>query len=344
MKLSSLAREIVYPATHVAVAIPMIVSWLLFTVAKIFGLFGLLLFLATLVPFCRYLMCLLDARAYGRDAPAFDAELMAFIGDAWNLFPLVTAGLLLWFQITLEIRFGSNTSLMATAILSFALPASLGVLSVTRSPLQSLNPIALGRFVIAVGVDYLQLVLVLTGYTLGFMALARAGLPGMLADLAIVYGLALMYSMTGVIAERRKLTDEVDIPAPIPVSERDNRERLLKQRKNIANHAYGFASRGNRESGLRHIRTHIDGEADPDDASDWFFNEMMTWDNKDAALVFAQAYLHRLLIERQDHKALKLMSQCLHADPRFRPAQDDRLAVDELADLNGRQDLIRLMR
>ena len=344
MKLSSLAREFVFPATHVAVAIPMILSWFLFSVAVFFGLFGLLLFLATLVPFCRYLMCLLDARAYGRDAPAFDAELMAFVGDAWSLFPLLTAGLLLWFQIVLEAKLGPGTSLAATAVLSIAFPASLGVLSVTRSPLQSLNPVALARFVVAVAVNYVQLVLVLVGYAFALVVLDRAGLPGPLVDLAIIYGLALMFSLTGAIAERRKLTDEVDIPAPLPVTESENREKLLKQRQRIANHAYGFASRGNRSGGLRHIQAHVDQEADLDDASDWFFNEMLTWDDKDAALAFAQAYLHRLLIERQDHKSLKLISQCFHADPRFRVRQEDREAAVEIAELNGRQDLIRLLR
>ena len=94
MKATEVAREIAYPLVHLATVVPMVVSWLLFSLAHFFSLFGLFLFLATVVPFFAYLMTLLDARSYQRDAPAFDAELMAFIGNAWALLPLVIATLL----------------------------------------------------------------------------------------------------------------------------------------------------------------------------------------------------------------------------------------------------------
>ena len=112
--------------------------------------------------------------------------------------------------------------------------------------------------------------------------------------------------------------------------------------KQVANHAYGFISRGNRASGLRHIQLHLDDE-DRDDAYAWFFNEMLTWDNSDAALFFAQDYLHRLLETGQSGTALKLITRCLHVDDRFRPHAADRAVVRELAEQFGRDDIAKIL-
>ena len=104
-----------------------------------------------------------------------------------------------------------------------------------------------------------------------------------------------------------------------------------------------FVSRGNRAGGLAHIQLHIEREEHQDAAYNWFFNAMLKWENTDAALFFAQTYLHRLLAQQSDAKVLKLLSQCYYANTSFRPAKDDRAAVLELVQRHGRADLQEFM-
>ena len=68
MKPAEILREIAYPVSHLQVLVPMVTSWLLFAAALAFGLFGLFLFLVTLIPCVRYLTEVLTARAHNRES------------------------------------------------------------------------------------------------------------------------------------------------------------------------------------------------------------------------------------------------------------------------------------
>jgi len=343
MKATEVAREVAYPLVHLATIVPMVVSWLLFSLAHFFSLFGLFLFLATVVPFFAYLMTLLDARSYQRDAPAFDAELMAFIGNAWALFPLVIAALLGWLQFVIQQNHPPFLSLMLALAVTTVFPASLGVLSITRAPLQGINPVALYNFIRKSGTDYLLLIITLDALWAMLYLWWKSGIAANLLGFGLVYQAFLLYSMTGMVTGRHRLTEQVDIPAPLAATAGQSRGALLKERQKIANHAYGFVSRGNRAGGLAHIQSRIDGEVDQDDACHWFFNEMLKWESPDTALFFAQSYLRRLLQQQDDAQALKLLSQCFHFNPRFKPARDDRDAARALAEGHGRRDLLNLL-
>ena len=344
MKPAELTREIVYPLTNIATWVPMIVSWLLFSVALFFGLFGLFLFIVTLVPFMGYLMKLLEARANGREAPPFDAELMALIGNGWGLFPLVILVFLGWLQFAVGQKYSPGAALLVVFLSSLFFPASLGVLSITRSPLQGLNPVALVRFIQSSGMDYLLLIVTVESVSIVLYLLQQSGTPPFLLHLGLIYLAFLTYSMTGAIVSRHRLTDDVHIPAPLTATTVQNRQELLKERQGIMTHAYGFISRGNRAGGLAHIQAQIDGEEDQDEAHSWFFNQMLKWEKPDAALFFAQTYLHRLLVQQRELAVLKLLSQCLHADSLFRPAADDLDDAIEVVERNGRADLLALLR
>ena len=343
MQAAELAREVTYPLRHFTTLVPMFVSWLLFSVAFIFGLLGLFLFVVTVVPFFGYAMSLLEARANGRDAPPFDAELMAFFGNVWALFPLVIVALLVWLHFVIAQNYSVGTAVFSGAMASTIFPAVLGVLSITQAPLQGLNPIALGRFVQSTGVDYVILIVTLQAISLVLYLLFRSGTPLFFLGLGLIYQVFLLYSMTGAIVADHKLTSDVHIPPPLTASAVQSRAELLAERQTIVTHAYGFASRGNRAGGLAHIQSQIDREYDPDEASQWFFNEMLKWENSDAALFFAQSYLHRLLQQTREPAALKVLSQCFHANPKFRPAEEDREVVIEIAERHGRKDLLKFL-
>jgi len=321
----------------------MIVSWLLFSIALFFGLFGLFMFVVTLVPFMGYLMRLLEARSHNKEAPAFDAELMALLGNGWAIFPLVIVVLLFWLQFLLAQKVSVNAAVLFSIAAGLVFPASLGVLSITRAPLQGLNPFALFNFIKSSGSDYVLLVATLATVAAGLYLFGRSGASPFLLKLGLVYGAFLLYSLTGAVVGGHRFVDDVHIPEPLAATADQTREELLQDRQGIIGHAYGFMSRGNRAGGLAHIQSHIDGEYDQDEAYKWFFNAMLKWENPDPALFFAQVYLHRLLLQQNEAAALKLLSQCLHANEQFRPASEDRDDVAEVVERHGRSDLQKLL-
>lgn len=343
MKPVEVLRELVYPLSHFATVAPMIMSWLLFSVAFLFGLYGLFVFLVTLVPFLAYLMKLLEARVYGRAAPAFNAELMSFANNIWSLFPLVPAALLGWLYFILVREIAPVYAVTLVVAASTIFPASLGVLSITQSALQSLNPIAVFRFARETGMDYLLLIVILGGIATALVMLELAGVSVFWLRFGFIYLIFLSYSLLGAITCRHDLRQEVDIPAPLAPLPGAQQANLLKERERVAIHAYGFVSRGNRAGGLAHIQLNIEREANQDDACNWFFNTMLKWENTDAALFFAQTYLHRLLVQDRDPQVLKLLSQCYYANAQFRPAEGDRAAIRELVQRHGRSDLLALL-
>lgn len=124
-----------------------------------------------------------------------------------------------------------------------------------------------------------------------------------------------------------------------PVPDDREVERLRKERTAVMNHAYGFISRDNRAGGFKHIRDWIERDPDPDDAWSWFFDQMMLWEVKDPAQLFAQEYLTRLLHDGDCHKAVKVIARCRHVNESFLPLVDDRELAREAAEACGNEEL-----
>lgn len=118
-------------------------------------------------------------------------------------------------------------------------------------------------------------------------------------------------------------------------------ELLLKQRTAILNHAYGFVSRGNRSGGLQHIYNCLQEDPDPASAWPWFFEQMLRWENTDAALVFAQRYLRELLHAGLKIQAVKLLLRARLVNERFRPLPEDLERAIDAATATGNDDLAK---
>lgn len=332
-------REAVFPFRDLAVVQAMFWFWILGMLVDAAGLFGLWLAIAIVPAFFRYALHLLDARAEGRTAPPPGIELFNLVGNFWSLFPLVLIAALTWAIVAI----GWNVSLVAAALtavaLLFVLPASMAVLAITRSPLQSLNPASWARMVGACGQDYLWVPLVILLATISIGWLAYAGLPLFVLEFLSIYVFYLMFTLTGAVVGAQGVARLVDIPDAVEPGADVVEEQLTAERKRVANHAYGFISRGNRAGGFAHIEEWLREEGDGEEAWQWFFEELLRWDSTTPALFFAQDYLRLLLDRRHDAQAIKLLARCLHVEPRFRPHEADRDAVTELLERANRDDL-----
>ncbi len=109
-------------------------------------------------------------------------------------------------------------------------------------------------------------------------------------------------------------------------------------------HAYGFISRGNRDSGLAHIKEWIADDQDPEAAWAWYFNKMLGWENQQHALFFAQHYVHDLLRHGDTVPALKIIMRCRLINDRFKPLGEDVPVAIEAAESVGNRELAAVLK
>ena len=145
----------------------------------------------------------------------------------------------------------------------------------------------------------------------------------LLTEISSMYLIFAAFALFGGMARMLDLQREIDIPLPDGLDEETERDRQLLGRTAILNHAYGIISRGNREKGLQHILDALAQDAYEDAGWAWFFESMLRWENPEAALAFAQRYVHELLRNGETVKAVKLMMRCQLINPAFRPLQED---------------------
>ena len=307
-----------------AIVLALIVFLLLGLLVQAAGLFGLWLAVVVVPAYFRYLLYLLEARASGRDAPAPGIELFNWVENFWSLFSLVLVCLLIWGGYFLSSNFSIAAAVIPAIFFLTIFPASMAVLAVTRSPIESLNPAALFVLIKSCGRDYLFIPLIVAAMALLIWYLVILDVPGVLIKASSMYASILLFTLTGSVLHAHGSGINVDIPPPLEADTEQTEADLTRERTKVLNHAYGFVSRGNRQGGLQHIEDWIGKEVDVAAAYRWFFEQMLKWESKGAALFFAQIYLSRLLGEQRDIEALKLISRCRLEDARFKPLPEDR--------------------
>nr|MDJ0940793.1 hypothetical protein [Woeseiaceae bacterium] len=157
-------------------------------------------------------------------------------------------------------------------------------------------------------------------------------LPAWIVVLVTLYFVTAFFAVIGGLTRATNLVEEVGIPEAEEPGVEEVTTALLKKRTGVLNHAYGFASRGNRDNALNHIEQWIEREdPEPAAARQWFFERMLDWEETDHALFFAQRYLSWLLAHGEQVRAVKLILRGQIVNPRFRPKTEDMEAAIEAA-------------
>ena len=99
-------------------------------------------------------MRILEARSRGQETGPLVVDDLLWIGSSWSLFVVVHVAALIYATYFFGSRYGLAAMLAANAILVAIIPASLAVLAVTRSPLESLNPRSVGGVIDRCGAGY----------------------------------------------------------------------------------------------------------------------------------------------------------------------------------------------
>ena len=306
-----------------------------------FIVFGLILAAFVLPALCLYLMDMLEALVNGGKPRPLAVEHLHWYGSPWSLVQLLYLGALVYAIFELGSVVGGAVLLVLLLLSAAVLPASLALLALTHSPLESLNPRAIGRLIGRCGASYW---IVPSYFVLAvFVAiwLDATSLHDRLVRLATLYLVFAFYALTGSIVKPFELHREVAIHEPLEPDEKQLDAALTRQREAVLGHAYGFVSRDNRAGGLKHIHDWLEEDPQRDTAWPWFFEQMLRWETREPALAFGQQFLSRLLRQQDTVAAVKLMMRCRLVDEAFMPLPEDRAAASEAARQCRNEDLMR---
>lgn len=344
MKATDILREFEYPARNVAVLLSALFIFLMLEFAVFGGLLGLFLLFLILPSLFHYLMRILDARAKGNDPGPLEADDLYWFHRAWSLFMLVHVAVAIYAIYLFGSLYRLPGLIISTILVAAVVPASLAVLAITKSPLESLNPRAIGGLISKTGSDYwiLPTYLLAAGFILQWMG--SLAWPGILVEFIGFYLTLVFFSLTGAVVQPHGFHDEVEIFEPVEPGQEVLDENLLKERTNVLNHAYGFISRDHRAGGFKHIENWLRQDPDPESAWGWFFDQMMRWEIKYPALLFGQSYLSQLLKNGDNMMAVKVMMRCRHEDADFAPLAGDLGSAIEAAEQCQSQELAAFLR
>jgi len=342
MKPANLFKAILYPLTQSSVLIPVLVFWLLMSFARWGGVLGLFLMFLVIPAVFRYQMILLEARAYGREPATPDVDFFRWFGNGWTLFPVPLVLIAGWGITAAAANFGNAAAILALFAAGALLPASFAVLAITHSPLQSLNPIAIGHLLRECADTFwiASVYMVVAGW----LMLQAESLPTMLANLVTLLLIFSVFSLIGSLIEPYGLMEDISIPDALEPDDDAIAGDLEKARTDVLTHAYGFVSRGNREGGFKHIMDGIAKDPDVVAAWAWFFDRMMGWEQNEHALYFAQHYIHDMLQHGEKIPALKVIMRCRLVNEQFRPLREDMPAVIAVAESSGNIELATVLK
>ncbi len=334
-------RELLSPLTNLSVLFSWLTLFLIVEFAVSGGILGLLLLLLVLPAFFRYLMRILESRARGQDPGPLNVDDLLWFGNAWSLFVIVHAAVVIYATYFLGSKFGLAAMLVANLLLAAVIPASLAVLAITRNPVECLMPRSVGGLIRRCGASYWMLpsyFLVVCGFV-GWLSTRRV--PDFLLELLAAYLVFAFFALVGAVVRPHQFHDEVRIHEPAEPEQELLDEQLQRARTHALNHAYGFISRGNRAGGFKHIRDWLGKDPEPDGAWQWFFDQMLLWEIKEPAFVFAQTYLSRLVHDGDYVAAVKVMLRCRLINEAWQPLPNDRELAIEAAEQCGNDELTR---
>ena len=342
MNPQKLLSAVVFPLTNPGVLLALVVFSGLMLLVSLAGLLGIYLALAVIPALVRYQMVLLEACARGKEPEPPGPEFFTMVGNVWTLFPAIVLVAIAGIAYMASQSFGQSGMYTALTIAGFLYPAMLGVLAITHSPLQSLNPVALYRFITHAGCSYSVASIYLLVIALVLPYVADLGVfVGGLVEMFFVFSL---HAVIGTIIEPAGIVDDIDIPEPLEPDEATIAESLEAVRASALTHAYGFITHDNRKGGFEHITEAIDDDPNPAEAWRWYFERMLQWEESHHALFFAQHYVRDMLAHNEDTQALKLVMRCRMMNEQFKPFAGDLPRLIEAAEAWGNDELATVLK
>ena len=342
MKARDLAKALLIPIREPTVLMVLVLFTVILTIGMSGGPFGFLVLIFSLPPIFRYMVLIVEDCARGESPGALDAEFFNWVGGAYAFFPLpltIAFGVAGFYA---HGAFGMAGVYMTLAVGILVFPVSLALLAITHSPLQSVNPLAVWRLLAKSHRTFWIAPLYLA--LLVWFSMQSTALPLLATNFIQLFLLYSFSAVTGTLIAPDRLIDDVDIPEPIAPL-RDKTAHDVEQNRVVTlSHAYGFISRDNRDGGFKHIFSEIERDPDPLRAWQWYFEQMLTWDEQQHALFFAQHCVRDMLANEEHIPALKMIMRCRLLNERFTPFREDVPAAILAAERCGNIELAAVLK
>jgi hypothetical protein len=337
-----LLRAALLPLIDLSVLLPLLMFWGL----VLFGVWrlplGVIVIILALPPLFRYQSLVLESCAKGEAPRAFDAEFFDWIGTMWTLFPLPLAVAFLLGGVYAGEAWGEAGTGSVIVLAAVVYPASLALLAISHSPLESLNPIAITRlYRKAASTFWIAPLYLVVAVWAAIHAETLASPAAIFLQLFLLFSFA---AVTGTLIEPYGLIHDLRIADAVEKDEQTIAGDIEARREFVLGHAYGFISRDNRGGGFNHIMNEIKRDPDPAGAWAWYFDRMLGWENKQHALFFAQHHVADMLDHGEDIPALKAIMRCRLLNESFRPFPEDIPRAIEVAERNGNIELAAVLK
>ena len=153
-KPTELLRAAALPLTNVSILFALLMFWLLLGLVAAAGMLGVWLAIVIVPALFRYFTNLVETVGRGLKVAPLGAEFFRWVGDWWSLFPAVVVILIAWASYTIHLSAGATATTVFIVIMGTIYPAMLAVLSVTHSPMHSINPVAIFNMLRSIGATY----------------------------------------------------------------------------------------------------------------------------------------------------------------------------------------------
>ena len=342
MKAGDLVKALLVPVREPTVFMVLVLFTVILTIGMSGGALGFLVLIFSLPPIFRYLMLIVEDCARGESPGALDAEFFNWVGGMYAFFPLALTIAFGVVGLQAHGAFGMPGVYLTLAIGIVVFPASLAVLAITHSPLQSVNPVAIWRLAVKLHRTFwiapLYLALIV------WFSMQSTTLPLLATNFIQLFLMFSVAAVTGALIASDRLIDDVDIPEPLAPMRDKTANDIEENRVLTLSHAYGFISRDNREGGFKHIFKEIECDPDPLRAWQWYFDRMLTWDEKQHALFFAQHCVRDMLANNENIPALKMIMRCRLLNEQFKPFREDIPAAVLAAERCGNIELAAVLK
>ncbi len=292
--------------------------------------------------FLKSLMSYLECRARDRRPQVAGIEQFSLFDNLWSLFPAVLVSIAGWAMHWAILGDRSGVFWLVLVVTTAVLPAVLTVLSITHSPLQSVNPLSWWTLLHRMGPSYA--VVPGAAAVLFAVSLMLPDVPVFYDVILLLYLAFVLFGACGAATRPFDIIDDIEIAPDEAAGEERRQTRSDAQREKLLTHAYGFASRGNAAGAIDLLMDSSARESDPIAARDWYFNRMLRWEDNFAALKLAQTIVHDYLAAGENVAAVKLILRCRLLDPRFVPLSDDFDAAITAAEACMNQELAKTLR
>jgi hypothetical protein len=303
------------------------------------GIYGLILSVLVLSWFFKYAYVLVDATANGiKETPVLSVEMLNPLDEQRPAAQLVICVAVGW----LAYWVGGIAGIVIGVLGLLYLPASIAVLGASSRALEAVNPAALTRTIVGLGVYYPVMLAVIAVYALAVFFLGRMNVWETVGIAFLLFCVLSIFSgLGGALYERRHELGFDATHTPERIAERQERERS-RDRAKALDEVYGEARGGNfaaaRDSLLRWLRQ-VNADRLEQDVRH-ICSEARTWQDEKAFVFVSRFLISQLLEMGKTGTVVEVVDQVLQRAPALKlGTASDTVKIATLARAAGKRPL-----